>query len=471
MRFAAIFLLVLLFFSFAPVHALEINPSVDNQPIYCKFTFTKWICTNGGNGGNGIQGPQGLPGTGNISNFFNLSMMNITTISNITSFFNTSGNITASGTTINFINITQSEMNQTVNMTAGPQGPPGSNGTNGIDGINNMTANMTAGPQGIQGVNGTPGLQGDKGEKGDQGIQGIQGVNGTPGATGPQGIQGDQGPIGLPNMTAGPQGVNGTPGATGPQGIQGIQGNPGTNGLNNMTMNQTANMTAGLANMTMNQTMLDETAYYWKNTTRALTGTLIKRDVITSSLGFFGGTDDWHGASLITYGELSSFLPGGFYISTLTAGGNSTGPQEVLRITGMTNTPMYILGKLPASAQSSAVCFNSVSKELTYNAGVTTCTASTEKVKKNIKNVTANVTTRLMQLQAVNYTLDIDNETHYGLLAENVTKVFPELAAHSNGNLTGVRYEEFTAILLKGFQEQKLRLDRMCNKHPNWCDD
>jgi len=160
--------------SAAPV----INPSVESESIICRIIYTKWICglAGTGNGGVGPQGPPGIPGngTGGDINYFNFSGSNLTTISNVTNFFN----------------YTFSEMNQTANMTAGPQGEQG------IPGL----ANMTAGPQGIQGI---------------QGIQGETGLTGAANMT--AGPQGEQGIPGLDNMTAGPQGEPGATGGTGGQ--------------------------------------------------------------------------------------------------------------------------------------------------------------------------------------------------------------------------------------------------------------
>jgi hypothetical protein len=153
MRVRAFFVLVLILCLCASsfVSAVEINPSVESQPIYCRYSITKWLCdfsiSGGSGGGIGARGPQGLPGTGNITNFFNLSetsisflsnttsfsnisQSNITFQSNTTNFYNTTGVINSTSTTTNFYttNITWSEMNQTPGPQ-GPQGLPGSNGT------------------------------------------------------------------------------------------------------------------------------------------------------------------------------------------------------------------------------------------------------------------------------------------------------------------------------------------------------
>lgn len=58
MRFAAIFI-VSLFLIIPFANAIEINPSVESQPIYCRLSFTSWICDIG-QGSQGPQGPEGM---------------------------------------------------------------------------------------------------------------------------------------------------------------------------------------------------------------------------------------------------------------------------------------------------------------------------------------------------------------------------------------------------------------------------
>jgi len=242
MRICVAFLLVLLFLSCVPVQA-EINPSVDTKPFFCRYTLTDWtpLCPTVGTGGAGTGST--FINSENSTYYYNSTTNETYTISNQTSFFNLTigNNLTtiSNYTTFTLVNITYSEMNQTV----GPQGPQGIQGIPGPEGPMNQTSNMTAGPPGS--MNMTPNMT--AGPQGIQGIQGIQGPAGPAGATGPAGADG------AANMTAGPQGIQGIQGIQGvqgekgekgekgDQGIQGIQGVQGNPGLDNMT----ANMTAG----------------------------------------------------------------------------------------------------------------------------------------------------------------------------------------------------------------------------------
>lgn len=119
---------------------------------------------------------------------------------------------------------------------AGAQGPAGVNGAIGPQGPAGVAGPAGAtGPQGLQGVQGPAGLNGADGATGPQGLQGIQGpagADGADGATGPQGAQGPQGPAGTDGAdgVTGPQGPAGADGATGPQGLQGADGADGATG-------------------------------------------------------------------------------------------------------------------------------------------------------------------------------------------------------------------------------------------------
>lgn len=110
MKRALTLLLVLCFF-ILPVSAVGvINPSTENQPIWCQFYYTRWICNFGEPGVSGGIGPQGIPGingsagTGD-TNYFNFTGSNLTTISNITNFYNsTISNFTVISNITNFYN-------------------------------------------------------------------------------------------------------------------------------------------------------------------------------------------------------------------------------------------------------------------------------------------------------------------------------------------------------------------------------
>jgi hypothetical protein len=64
---------------------------------------------------------------------------------------------------------------------------------------------------------------------------------------------------------------------------------------------------------------------------------------------------------------------------------------------------------------------------------------------------------RLDELRPVTFVFrnDVSGTRQYGLIAEDVAKVFPELVVRDeNGRIDGVRYEELTPMLLNQVQQQ-----------------
>jgi len=86
--------------------------------------------------------------------------------------------------------------------------------------------------------------------------------------------------------------------------------------------------------------------------------------------------------------------------------------------------------------------------------------ASSERYKTRVVSMGAS-SEKLAQLRPVMYRLKTDRkgQTQYGLIAEEVAKVYPELVIHGDkGQIEGVRYEELTPMLLNELQQQQGRL-------------
>jgi Chaperone of endosialidase len=86
--------------------------------------------------------------------------------------------------------------------------------------------------------------------------------------------------------------------------------------------------------------------------------------------------------------------------------------------------------------------------------------ASSERYKTAIEPMGAN-TAKLAQLRPVTFKLKIDAEgtVQYGLIAEEVAKVYPELVIRdANGRIDGVRYDELAPMLLNEVQKQQAKL-------------
>jgi hypothetical protein len=85
---------------------------------------------------------------------------------------------------------------------------------------------------------------------------------------------------------------------------------------------------------------------------------------------------------------------------------------------------------------------------------------SSERFKTAIAPMDTN-TAKLQQLRPVTFKLisDATGTAQYGLIAEEVAKVYPELVIRdANGRIDGVRYDELASILLNEVQHQAARI-------------
>jgi len=89
--------------------------------------------------------------------------------------------------------------------------------------------------------------------------------------------------------------------------------------------------------------------------------------------------------------------------------------------------------------------------------------ASSERYKTDVANMEPSAR-RLDQLRPVTFKLKSDptGTVQYGLIAEEVARVYPELVIrNADGKIDGVRYEELTPLLLNVVQQQQRELEEM----------
>jgi hypothetical protein len=85
---------------------------------------------------------------------------------------------------------------------------------------------------------------------------------------------------------------------------------------------------------------------------------------------------------------------------------------------------------------------------------------SSERFKTAIATMGEN-TEKLAQLRPVTFKLKNDDKgiVQYGLIAEEVAKVYPELVVHDGqGRIDGVRYDELAPMLLNEMQRQSAKI-------------
>jgi hypothetical protein len=150
--------------------------------------------------------------------------------------------------------------------------------------------------------------------------------------------------------------------------------------------------------------------------------------------------------------------------SSVTTGSNnihigaagSSGDAGKIRIgTQGTQTATYIAGISGSQVTGAAVYVTS-----TGQLGVL---ASAERYKTAVASM-GTTTEKLRQLRPVTYRLKTNpkGDVQYGLIAEEVARVYPELVIRdSAGRVEGVRYEELAPMLLNEMQQQAAQLRDM----------
>jgi Chaperone of endosialidase len=131
----------------------------------------------------------------------------------------------------------------------------------------------------------------------------------------------------------------------------------------------------------------------------------------------------------------------------------AAGESGTIRIgTGATQKATFIAGIKGVSVTGSAVMVSS-----TGQLGVT---VSSERFKTAIEPMGSN-TAKLQQLRPVMFHLKTDPKgaLQYGLIAEEVAKVYPDLVIRDEkGRIDGVRYDELAPMLLNEVQQQRTQM-------------
>lgn len=162
----------------------------------------------------------------------------------------------------------------------------------------------------------------------------------------------------------------------------------------------------------------------------------------------------------------------------------TTNPTYQLQTTGTVN----FSGLSAAVSGDWATCRNPTTKEVTINTGTATCTVSSERYKHNIITITSdNLPDNFMKVRPIKfvYNHDMTNRETVGFSAEELALIYPEVininyrgtgkfvkmivnstvptkasgALYSDGiigEIVGVNYELYTAILTSKLQEQTI---------------
>jgi len=117
-------------------------------------------------------------------------------------------------------------------------------------------------------------------------------------------------------------------------------------------------------------------------------------------------------------------------------------------LTSATSVPTNsALVKYDTSSEISAIAFNST---------------SSRRYKTNISKI-EQATELIQELEGVNFNWKSDGKADIGLIAEDVQQVIPEIVKTKNGVVEGIAYDHLVAVLIQGFKEQQLKIDKILN--------
>jgi hypothetical protein len=135
------------------------------------------------------------------------------------------------------------------------------------------------------------------------------------------------------------------------------------------------------------------------------------------------------------------------------------GESGAIRIGAVgTNTDVFIAGITGSKVTGSAVYVTS--------SGQLGVLASSERYKMEVASMGSG-SDKLAELRPVTFRLktDLSRERQYGLIAEEVAKVYPELVIRGpSGAIEGVRYEELSPMLLNEAQQQRRKIDEQAQE-------
>lgn len=135
-----------------------------------------------------------------------------------------------------------------------------------------------------------------------------------------------------------------------------------------------------------------------------------------------------------------------------------------------TITGAFAVTGLTSVATTSAMCYNTSTKLVTYDGTIGTCTVSDERLK-NIGPRISNALDKLLQINGVNYTwkdVSYGSGPQIGVGAQTVEKVFPELVQTGIDGYKSVDYQRLTAPIIEALRELKADNDNLHACQNNW---
>lgn len=325
-----------------------------------------------------------------------------------------------------------------------------------------------AGEQGPAGVQGPPGEPGPAGPAGAVGPAGPEGPIGPAGPAGPQGATGPQGPAGTPGVQ-GPAGEPGPAGPPGEAGPPGPQGAPGADAVSNTLDGAYDQGGPGAGrSIVADSGAVTVQAPAAANAASAIEATNLRTSggAAVSGSGFYGlvGTSSASGGAGIHGINLQPATgnPGMLGIGVWGHGFNGVYGST-------TNVTLGWAGYFTADLGIEGTAYAVGGFQ----------TVSDERLKANIAALESPLS-RLLQLRGVRYSVGGSighpdgtsvggQRTEYGVLAQEVERVFPEMvstramfAAHGDDEAyKTVAYQQLIPVLIESIRELKAETDAL----------
>ena len=349
----------------------------------------------------------------------------------------------------------------------GLQGPQGDIGTTGLQGSTGPQGNTGLqgsqgfqGPQGRQGIQGPIGLQGTNGSNGLQGPQGLVGPQGFPGNNGTQGLQGPMGPEGAPGV--GFQGPAGPQGRQGPQGPIGLQGNVGPVGSQGFQGRQGPAGPQGLVGNTGAQGFQGNIGNTGATGAQGFQGPIglqgnVGNTGATGAQGFQGNI-----------GNTGATGAQGFQGNVGNTGATGAqgfqgvpGPVNILN--NANNRVITATGGTDLQAETNMTFDGSslvVSGNISATGDITAFASSDERLKDDITKIEG----ALDIIEKISgYTFNWNDKQNiysgkdYGVIAQEIKEVMPELVNERLNGYLAVRYDKIIPLLIEAIKELKNR--------------
>jgi hypothetical protein len=144
--------------------------------------------------------------------------------------------------------------------------------------------------------------------------------------------------------------------------------------------------------------------------------------------------------------------------------GATTGANAKLEVNGTVSATTLQLASISSNVGTNPLCYSTSTKSVTYS---TACTASDIRLKKDISPLGGSLDKIMLMKPVTFHWKDAARGTglNIGLIAQDVAKVYPELAFTGSDGLMGVDYAKLVPPLIGAVQEQQQEIKTLRAKN------